>query len=154
MANKNALTVPGRYDQVRKIVAFVANGAEKAGLNEDAVFHVELCCDEACTNIIEHAYGGEDIGPITVSYDVHPDAFQITIQDDGRTFDPTLVPPPPLSPPPDPDIDPENLADELQIGGLGIHFMRKLMDEVQFNFNANGKNTLIMVKKLPQGGVS
>ncbi len=152
MGKVNAITVPGRYDQVRKIVAFVANGAENAGLDEDAIFHVELCCDEACTNIIEHAYGGEDIGQITVSYEMQPQAFQITIQDNGRSFDPSLVPPPPLSPPPDTNPNIEDLPDELKIGGLGIHFMRKLMDEVHFNFNTGGKNTLIMVKKLPAGG--
>ncbi len=154
MGKKNALTVPGRYDQVRKVVAFVADGAERAGLDENSVFHIELCCDEACTNIIEHAYGGEDVGQITVSYVVQPDAFQITIQDNGRSFDPAKVPPPPL--PSSPDLQPpvDNLRDELKIGGLGIHFMRKLMDEVHFTFNSSGKNTLVMVKKLSDGGAS
>lgn len=154
MGKKRDLTVSGRYDQISKVLAFVSEGAKKAGMDEDAVFHVELCCDEACTNVIEHAYGGEDIGTITVSYQVELDRFTITIQDNGRSFDPSLIPPPPLTPPPSIDYTDESLPDQLQVGGLGIHFMRKLMDEVTFNFNSQGKNTLTMVKKFSPGGTS
>lgn len=146
METKHAITVPGRYDQIRHIVAFVAEGAAQAGLDEDARFHVELCCDEACTNVIEHAYGGEDVGTITVSYEILPDAMKITIQDNGRSFDPKKVPPPP-------DFQPAvtDLENSPPIGGLGVHFMRKLMDEVHFSFDAGGENTLIMVKKRKEG---
>jgi anti-sigma regulatory factor (Ser/Thr protein kinase) len=40
----------------------------------------------------------------------------------------------------------------LQVGGLGIHFMRKLMDEVHYSFNGKQGNTLVLVKKIDQGG--
>lgn len=149
MSHQHVLTVPGRYEQIKHIVAFVAEGAGEAGLDEDSVFHVELCCDEACTNIIEHAYGGEDIGTITVSYKVQPRAFKIIIQDNGRTFDPANVPTPsvPTEPSTD-DAGDDAVIDRLRIGGLGIHFMRKLMDEVHFEFDPDAGNTLIMVKKI------
>ncbi len=146
MGKKQVLTVPGRYDQIKHIVQFVADGAIQAGLDEDAVFHVELCCDEACTNIIEHAYGGEDKGNILISYEVDADAFRIVIHDNGRTFNPASVSPPlPSSPPP--DISPNHFIEQLKIGGLGIHFMRKLMDEVHFEFDPQTGNTLVMIKK-------
>ncbi len=145
---ETVLTVPGRYDQIQKIVAFVTQGAREAGLDEDAIFHVELCCDEACTNIIEHAYGGEDVGKIRVRYELLPDAFKLIIQDNGRSFDPDQVPPPSL--PAAGSLD-DSATDQPRIGGLGIHFMRKLMDEVHFSFNAGGENTLIMIKKLATG---
>ncbi|MCA9961687.1 MAG: ATP-binding protein [Chloroflexota bacterium] len=150
MGKKHVLTVPGRYDQIKNIVQFVANGASQAGLDEDAVFHVELCCDEACTNIIEHAYGGEDEGNIVVSYETVTDTFQITIHDNGRTFNPASVPPPAfeMAPMP-PDASPDDYIDQLKIGGLGIHFMRKLMDEVHFDFDPATGNTLVMIKKFP-----
>ena len=67
MSNEKILIVPGRYDQIQVICEFVAGGARDAGLNADAVFHMELCCDEASTNIIEHAYGAEDVGEIRVT---------------------------------------------------------------------------------------
>ncbi len=70
------MTVPGRYDQIQVICKFVAAGAQEAGLSKDDVFHVELCCDEAATNIIEHAYGAEDVGLITVTYEISEQTFQ------------------------------------------------------------------------------
>lgn len=139
---KHVLTVPGRYEQVKKICDFVVDGAESAGLPATAVFHVELACDEACTNIIEHAYGGENKGKIEVSWSVEGKAFVIVIHDNGRSFDPEAVPAPNI-----PKGGADEAADQLRVGGLGIHFMRKIMDDVQFHFDENG-NTLTLVKKI------
>lgn len=149
MGEKHVLTVPGRYEEIKTIVKFVAEGAVKAGLDEDALFHVELCCDEACTNIIEHAYGGEDIGPIRISYEVDGASFKIIINDKGNPFDLNDIPPPPPE-----DMGPEEAIDTIKVGGLGIHFMRKLMDEVRFDFDQRKGNTLTMVKKIPGGEAS
>lgn len=126
----------------------MADGAEKVGLNETDVFHVELACDEACTNIIEHAYGGEDRGKIRISWQLIDDDFTITIHDNGRSFDPQNIPAPPLSDQPDETpLSDSEIIGSLQVGGLGIHFMRKLMDEVHFQFDQKKGNTLILIKK-------
>lgn len=145
---QRVLTVPGRYEQVKTICDFVSDGAREAGLDDDAVFHVELCCDEASTNIIEHAYGAEDAGDITVAYEYDELAFTVRLQDNGRSFDPANVPPPPLPSVMDNAPPPEEIVDSLQVGGLGIHFIRNLMDEVRYEFSPSG-NTLIMVKNIP-----
>ncbi|MFO7536635.1 MAG: ATP-binding protein [Chloroflexota bacterium] len=144
MGEENTITIAGRYEQVKKACQFVARGAAAAGLDEQAVFHIELCCDEACTNIIEHAYGGEDIGEITVSYQAEDDSFVITIYDNGRSFQPESVLPPKSVR----VQDPQETAENLQIGGLGIHFMRQLMDEIQFVFDKSEGNKLIMTKTI------
>ena len=143
MGNPHTLTVPGRYDQIQPICNFVAQAAEEAGFDDDAVFHVQLACDEACTNVIEHSYGAENVGDITVSCQVQSNDFTIMIRDHGRPFDPDDIPHPrvPTS---------SNELDQLKVGGLGIHFMRKLMDEVRFMFDQQG-NTLVMIKRLPGG---
>ncbi|MDX1414030.1 MAG: ATP-binding protein [Candidatus Promineifilaceae bacterium] len=150
MAKEKILTVPGRYDQIQVICQFVADGARQAGLADDDVFHVELCCDEATTNIIEHAYGKEDVGPIQVTYEISHDSFTVTLHDDGRPFVPDDVPEPQYT-----KIDFEDkgealddVLNSLQIGGLGIFFMRKLMDEVFYSFNGVQGNKLVLVKKL------
>jgi len=91
MAKKRTLTVPGRYGEVKGLCEFVAAGAVEAGLDEDAIFQLELCCDEAATNIIEHAYGGEDRGDIVCTYQVSVDAFTVMLRDNGRPFDPQAV---------------------------------------------------------------
>ena len=42
MGVKHVLTVPGRYEEIQKICQFVADGAAECGLDETAVFHIEL----------------------------------------------------------------------------------------------------------------
>jgi serine/threonine-protein kinase RsbW len=149
MGNKHDLTVPGRYEQIKKACAFVADGAAQAGMVEADIFHIELACDEACTNIIEHAYGGEDKGDIIISWEADDRSFTIMIRDNGRSFDPNDVPEPPIPPEPDsPDFSEDKLVENLKIGGLGIYFMRKLMDEVTYHFDNASGNTLIMVKNI------
>jgi serine/threonine-protein kinase RsbW len=83
---------PGRYDQIRNICDFILQGAEVAGLDETAVFHVEFACDEACTNIIEHAYGGENRGEIKIGWEIEGPWFVITIGDQGRASTRTPCP--------------------------------------------------------------
>lgn len=154
MDGENVLTVPGRYDQIRKITRFVTAGGEAAGLDEDALFHVELCCDEASTNIIEHAYGGEDRGTITVRFWTTAEAFSVTFLDHGRPFNPEDIPDPtPFSG----DSDAQEPAlndflDSLKVGGLGIHFMRRLMDEVRYSFDSEEGNLLTLVKYFDSEG--
>jgi serine/threonine-protein kinase RsbW len=145
MDDKHVQTFPGRYDEIQKICQFVAEGAADCGLAASAIFHIELACDEACTNVIEHAYGGEGRGQIQVSWQCVGASFIITIRDNGRSFDPSAVPKPSL-PELAKDGAPANI-DDIKVGGLGIHFMEQLMDEVNFSFDDSTGNTLILVKK-------
>ena len=146
MENEQVLIVPGRYKEIKRICEFVAAGATQAGFDEDTVFHMELCCDEASTNIIEHAYGEEGVGTIVISYEVSDDAFTIVMRDTGEAFDPSVVPPPPAFA--NNDAPAEELTSQLRIGGLGLHFIRNLMDEVSFSSDRLRGNELVMVKKL------
>jgi serine/threonine-protein kinase RsbW len=152
MSTENALTVTGRYGEVRTICAFVVDGARAAGLDDDLLFHIELCCDEAATNIIEHAYGSEGAGDITVRYVSSPQAFTIYMYDNGRAFEPEDVPEP-FIPIQDVSSEPEinDVMESMKVGGLGIHFMRKLMDDVQFSFDGRRGNMLKMTKRLTLG---
>ncbi len=152
MGDKQTISVPGRYEKIQQVCQFVAQGAVQAGLTDTAVFHIELACDEACTNVIEHAYGGEDVGEIVVSWQVQGDHFVITIYDHGRPFDPAAVPSPPTAPSTTTLPTADNLTDNkfletIRIGGLGIHFMRTLMDDVRYHFDDDG-NTLTLIKKI------
>ena len=138
MGKKHVLTVPSLYDEIKTICQFITQGAAAAGMDETAVFHIELACDEACTNVIEHAYGGEGGGKITASWQVVEDLFIITVNDNGRRFEPDQIPTPPTT---------DNI-ENIKIGGLGIHFMRQLMDDVSFSFDPQTGNELIMKKKI------
>lgn len=145
---KERLTVPGRYTEIRHICDFVADGAAEAGFDEDAIFQVQLACDEACTNIIEHTYEGEGRGDITISWEIGRKFFKIIIQDYGRRFDPGDIPPAPI--PPLPVQVQEDNEFDVRVGGLGVYFMRKLMDRVTFDYDEGNGNILTMVKQLPE----
>ncbi|HSN76644.1 MAG TPA: ATP-binding protein [Anaerolineae bacterium] len=131
------LTVSSDLDGLPQVIDFVRQASLVAGLSDDAVFACELAADEACTNIIEHAYAGRSDGVIRVSCSTENGAFVVQFYDQGVTFDPTRIREPLLT---------EELA-QRPLGGLGMHFMRSLMDEVRFEFDPVAGNMLTMTKR-------
>ncbi len=144
MGQPRQLTVPGQFEQLAHIAEFVTREARQAGLSEDEVFHVEMAVDEACSNIIEHAYADRTGDIDLMCKSSGPGDFEIVIHDSGRPFDPETI----VSPPLPASLDPEDLNE----GGLGLYFMRKLMDEVRFETNAGQGNMLYMTKRSHQPG--
>lgn len=136
MANERHLIIDGRYANIPVITDFVAEAAEAAGLSDSAVFHCQMAVDEACTNIIEHAYGGENKGDIQITCLVQPGVCEISVVDTGKPFDPASIPAPDVNVP----------VEEMQPGGVGLHLMRQLMDEIYFEFGS-AENRLTMVKR-------
>lgn len=139
MGESEQLIVPGRFECLTDIAAFVTQAARKAGLNDDEVFHVEMAVDEACSNIIEHAYASQT-GDINLACTCPATGqFEVVIHDSGQPFDPAEVPEPQVGTPAD--------LDDINAGGLGLYFMRKLMDEVRFEFVPGEGNVLTMTKR-------
>jgi serine/threonine-protein kinase RsbW len=142
MGQSRRLTVPGQFERLAQIAEFITQAAREAGLTDDDVFHVEMAVDEACSNIIEHAYADRS-GDIELACSSSaPGAFEITIHDSGRSFNPEHVAAPHLGAPTD--------LEDLNEGGLGLYFMRKLMDEVRFEMVLDQGNTLTMTKHSKQ----
>ncbi|HRI55583.1 MAG TPA: ATP-binding protein [Anaerolineae bacterium] len=132
------LVVSSALDVLPQVIGFVRQASLHAGLPESAVFACELAADEACTNIIEHAYAGRSDGTIRVACWSDGDEFVVQLHDQGVAFDPGAVREPPLT---------QDLAAR-PLGGLGIYFMRSLMDEVRFDFDPMAGNTLTMTKRI------
>lgn len=141
------LTVPASLDHLRFITAFIAKIAGAVGFAPEQVHRIELAIDEACANIILHAYEEKPGGNITVRVRAHPgQKIVIALIDTGKTFEPDEVP----------QHDPHVNLDNLKIGGLGIFLMRQAMDDVRFEFNVAGSrpdepakfNRLTLVKHL------
>lgn len=127
---------PGRFASLRSISTFVREAAQKTGFDDRAMYAVETAVDEACSNIIEHAYGAEDLGEIECECYVKPDRLIIVLRDHGKAFDASKVALPNL----------ETSIEDRQDHGLGIFFMRQMMDEVVFDFQEGVGNILTMVK--------
>ncbi len=137
MPKRWELTVDGRLENLATIAEFVTKAAQASGLNEKATFEVQMAVDEACVNVIEHGYGEEDKGEIALCCECAEGDFVVTIRDNAHPFEPDAVPPP----------DTTCCLDKRKKGGLGLYFMRQLMDEVCFHFTAEGSE-LTMVKRI------
>jgi anti-sigma regulatory factor (Ser/Thr protein kinase) len=141
MAHVRRLTVRARIEQLSQIVDFVSQAAADTGFNADEIFHIQMAVDEACTNVVEHAYGGSGRGDIGVTCLIDPArGLRIEIRDRGKPFNPNSVPIPN-------SIQGASDVDQLGAGGLGIYFMRKLMDLVEFHFDDRQGNLLVMEKR-------
>ena len=136
-----SLTVDARPEDLPQVRTFIEGELRATRLTERARREVRLGVDEACANIIEHAYGPDRPGQVTLTCCVASQGdLVITIHDHGRPFDPTDVPDPPIG----------AELEDLPEGGLGLYFMRKLMDQVTFRFDKEQGNVLTMVKRRPK----
>ena len=135
--NRFELKVDSRLENLSIISDFITKVMRQIGAKERSISEVQLAVDEACTNIIRHAYS-ERKDVITLTLELADEDLLITITDRGKPFDPSSIPPPDL----------EADVDERKTGGLGIYFMRKLMDYVNYSFDAEEGNKLTMRKHL------
>jgi serine/threonine-protein kinase RsbW len=138
MSQKFSLIVTSQVERLAEIADFVEDAACACGLNDEQTHDVQMAVDEACTNVIEHAYRGKPDGTIDIVCDKRGNEFIVTISDFGARFDPKKIELPKTHTP----------LSKRRIGGLGLFFMRKLMDRVTFDFASGRGNRLTMVKKI------
>ncbi|MCK4733342.1 MAG: ATP-binding protein, partial [Methanophagales archaeon] len=116
---------------------FIGDSMREFGLDNRKIFNVQMAVDEACTNIIEYGYANE-VGTIDIACWRKGEEIVVVIKDEGKPFDPTAAQPPDLN----------TSLEERKTGGLGIYFMKTLMDEVKYEFSG-GTNVLTMVVRQP-----
>jgi serine/threonine-protein kinase RsbW len=102
------------------------------------VGQLELAVDEACANVIEHAYGDDTTKQVMIRAVFDDDTLRIHVIDTGKGFDPTQVQ----------QQDLKDLIAKRKTGGLGMRLIKTLMDEVHYEIEPGKKNELRMVKKL------
>jgi anti-sigma regulatory factor (Ser/Thr protein kinase) len=132
------LQVPSTTENLAMIREFAAHVGGQAGMDDSAVSKLELAVDEACANVIEHAYAADTSQEVTVRAVFDEEMLQIIVEDSGRRFDPTRVP----------AEDLRTLVAERRTGGLGMQLMKSLMDEVHYEVTPEQTNQLRMVKRL------
>jgi anti-sigma regulatory factor (Ser/Thr protein kinase) len=129
-------TIPADLANLGTIAEFIARTLRECDIDEEVLFAVQLAVDEACSNIILYGYPEGEAGTITITCTVDEESVRVMIADDGRPFDPLTVHPPRL------DVS----LEERQIGGLGVHFIRTVMDGVVYSYE-NGRNVLKLTKQ-------
>jgi serine/threonine-protein kinase RsbW len=132
------LQVPSNTENLAMIRDFVNGIGLRAGLSAGEVAKLELAVDEACANVIEHAYGPEVTKEVSVRATLDEDTVQIDVVDTGKGFDPAGISQKNL----------DQLVAERKSGGLGMRLMKTLMDEVHYEVIPGQKNELRMIKRL------
>ena len=127
----------GRYENLAAIGKFVSRIAQKAGFDAAQVYAVQLAVDEACTNIIEHGYGGEGLGEIECACNITPGGVTVQLRDWSAGFNPEDILSPNYTVP----------LEQLKPRGAGLYLMRQMMDDVQFSFDPVRGNLLTMKKR-------
>ena len=135
---KFTLHVPSSTGNLAMIREFVSNICAQAGLDETDVGKVELAVDEACANVIEHAYGNDTSNDVLIRATFDDEELRIDVVDTGRGFDPNSVQQEEL----------ERLVAERKSGGLGMRLIKSFMDEVRYEIEPGQKNELHMMKRI------
>jgi anti-sigma regulatory factor (Ser/Thr protein kinase) len=128
------LSFPSDPRLLRVVRSVVGQLAGLCGFEEDEARFIVVAVDEACANIIRHAYEGRTDGDIRLTCSVDNDRMEFTLTDRGRA--PRDVA----------RLQPRSL-EELRPGGLGMHLIRSVMDEVRFRFGEE-ENQLQLTKLL------
>ncbi len=135
---KFMLQVPSSTENLALIREFVSSAASQAGFDKKDIAKLELAVDEACANVIEHAYGHDVSKEVVVRATLADDALSIDIEDTGDGFDPQTINQEKL----------EKLISDRKTGGLGMRLMKSLMDEVRYEIEPGKKNALHLMKRL------
>jgi serine/threonine-protein kinase RsbW len=131
------IELESKIDSLPVIGEFISDTLTRFHADAGTIYKVQLVVDEACTNVINYAYSGE-AGPLKIILELVAGDLIITIEDKGKPFDPTTIPPPDLN---------ADLEDR-KIGGLGIYFIRTMMDSFSYSFDPRDGNRVVMKKKI------
>ncbi len=123
-------------EELQRVAGMIEDLGQREQWSAQLVFQVQLVLDEIGDNIMEHGHIS-DVHTMDITLISAQDAVTIEIADDGSPFDPlTEAPPPDLT---------SDLADR-PVGGLGLHFVRTIMDDIHYRWD-QGRNHLTMTKR-------
>jgi anti-sigma regulatory factor (Ser/Thr protein kinase) len=117
--------------------ALIGSMAQRLGFNEMQCGQISLAVDEALCNVITHGYKRQPDGPVWINLwplDAQPAGLKIVIEDVAAQVDPE-------------SIQPRDL-DDIRPGGLGVHIIREVMDEVIYERRNDQGMRLTMIKNL------
>ena len=136
MADKN-ICIINQLDQLDHLAHSLEEISDEWKIPLNIALNLNLVLEELVTNIIFYGYEDKDEHEIRINLSYKNNTIKVQIEDDGRQFDPLQAPEP----------DTEKSIEERKIGGLGIHFVRTIMDDVNY-LRLGNKNRLTMTKHI------
>lgn len=117
-------------------MGFIESYLESIPIDPQIIPSIMISCEEIIVNIVHYAYKDEE-GNLNIEIENLSDELKIIFSDSGVPFNPLTIK----------EVDTSLPLEERKIGGLGIHLVKKLMDDVQYEFIEN-KNHLTIIKYL------
>ena len=121
--------------EIRRINAALADFLGEEGVPDRVINRVRLVIEELVVNAIRYAFDDEGAHRIDVELRTEPRRVIVTIDDDGRPFDPNAAPAPPLNEP----------WETRRTGGLGIYLVRKLSSDLSYSRDGDRNRTRVTV---------
>ena len=131
------LKFPSDPKKLRMVRERVQGVCEEMGCSKKTVSDVVIAVNEACMNIIQHAYKGDHSRDIELEIRALEDGLAIEITDYAEPVDKETIKP--------------RALDDVKPGGLGTHFIQETMDDIDYeHLNGRMGNRLKMTKKMVQ----
>ncbi len=130
-------TFPVESTTLARIGEVVRETGIKAGFNEEEIGDIQLAVDEACTNTILHGLKSDPNRNFELAVEWQRHEIVICIKERGEPFELSKVK----------KVDIAAPLEAREIGGLGIHFIYQLMDEVDYRTEEDGLKVFRMVKR-------
>ncbi|MBO7110892.1 MAG: SpoIIE family protein phosphatase [Bacteroidaceae bacterium] len=134
---QRSLTLTNDLKRVPRLNAFIDEVCEANGFDMATTMQINLAIEEAVVNVMNYAYPEGTKGDITIEAKANKTEMSIIISDTGKPFDPTAKA----------EVDITLSAEDRSIGGLGIHLIRQIMDNINYE-RIDGHNVLTLMKKL------
>jgi serine/threonine-protein kinase RsbW len=131
------IRLPAHLENIDRLNRLVRKFGELHEIQSRALFSINLAMDEVVTNIVKHGLNGASEEVVVVHIEVAGSELRSEVVDGGREFNPLDAPAPDLDAP----------LEERELGGLGIHLVRTLMDRTEYRRDG-GKNVLTMRKRI------
>ena len=130
-----------RDDTIPRVSQLLDHVGVRYALPAEVLTDLRIALDEVVTNIVKYAYTDDARHDITIHCQIRDGRLETTIEDDGVAFNPLRAAAPDLATP----------LEHREVGGLGVHFVKKLMNSVSYE-RVGGRNRLTLKQALAGEG--
>lgn len=133
-----SLKIETSHDELDRITAAIEDFGEQENWSPALLFRVNLVLEELGLNVMDYGYD-DGLHEFEIILTSEPDVLTIEIIDDGRPFDPLSDTPPPVL---------DGSIEDRPVGGLGVHLVRELMDELHYRREQDRNHLTLITRRM------
>jgi anti-sigma regulatory factor (Ser/Thr protein kinase) len=129
------VTVKNRIEDLLRVNSLFESFATQHDISGRLRYHLLVSIEEILTNIIKYGFDEEGVHPIHITFRRVEEQIEMEFEDRGREFNPLEIG--------EPDLD--SPIEDRQLGGLGIHLVKKMVDEAKYR--REGDRNILLLRK-------